>query len=133
MKRGQAAFEYLVLIGVLLAVLIPLFHYVSNYSSQNIKVEKASDSIKTLGTTADALYALGPGNKDFVWVNLPGGISNVSITGNQIQIKVLINGRESDFYYTTLGQVNGTLPMEQGQFKIVIEVLDSGVVQIEKS
>ena len=133
MKRGQAAFEYLVLIGVLLAILIPLFYYVSNYSGQNIKVEKTEDAVRVLGRAADSLYALGPGNKDFVWITLPGSITEVNISGNQILIKTLVYGGLSDFYYTTIGPVNGSLPTQRGTYKILLEVSDSGVVQIEKS
>ena len=131
MKRGQVAFEYLVLVGVILAILLPLFHYVSNYSSENVKIEKAEDSVRALGRTADSLYALGPGNKDFVWVNLPGSITETNISGNQILIKMSTSGNpESDYYYTTIAPVNGTIPTDKGTFKMVLEVLDSGTVQI---
>jgi len=133
MKRGQAAFEYMILIGVLLAVLIPLFNYVGYYSSQNVKVEKLEDAVQTLGKTADSLYALGPGNKDYVWVNFPGGLRNISISGNEILVVAYLFGGDSDFYYTTKGPVNGTIPLESGTFKIQLEVLEDGTVQIDKS
>jgi uncharacterized protein (UPF0333 family) len=133
MKRGQAAFEYMVLVGVLLVVLIPLFSYVSYYSSQNVKVEKLEDSVQTLGKTADTLYALGPGNRDFVWINIPGGIRETKIAGHEVLITVHLFGGDSDFYYVTKGNVNGSIPNESGTYEMKIEVLDNGTVQIEKS
>lgn len=133
MKRGQAAFEYMILVGALLVVLIPLFHYVSYYSAQNIKVEKLEDAVQTLGKTADSLYALGPGNKDFVWITLPGSINHTKVDDKEILVSVFLFGAYSDFYYTTLGDVNGSIPDEKGTYKMKLEVLDSGVVQIEKS
>ncbi len=133
MKRGQAAFEYLILIGALLALLIPLFNYVTYYSSQNIKVEKLEDAVQTLGKTADSLYALGPGNKEYVWIELPGSIRNTNVADNEILIVVYIYGGESDFYYTTAGPVTGSIPDTPGRYKMQIEVLDNGIVNITKS
>jgi uncharacterized protein (UPF0333 family) len=133
MKRGQVAFEYMVLIGALLVVLIPLFHYVGYYSSQNIKIDKLDDAVQTIGRSADALYALGPGNRDFVWITLPGSIRGTDISNNEILITGFVYGGPSDFHYTTIGNLNGSLPNERGTYKIKLEVLDNGVVQIEKS
>mgnify|MGYP003975835435 CR=1 FL=1 len=133
MKRGQAAFEYMILIGVLLAVLIPLFNYVSYYSAQNVKVEKLEDAVQTLGKTADSLYSLGPGNKDYAWISLPGGLRNTSVSGQEVLIVAYLFGGNSDFHYNTKGPVNGTIPNERGTFKMKLEVLDNGTVQIEKS
>nr|MBA4405479.1 hypothetical protein [Nanoarchaeum sp.] len=132
-KRGQAAFEYMILVGALLVVLIPLFHYVSYYSSQNVKVEKLEDAVQTLGKTSDALYAFGPGNKDYVMISLPGGITETRVSGTEILIKVNIFGDISDFYYTTKGPVTGSIPAEQGQFEMEIEILENGTIQIQKS
>jgi uncharacterized protein (UPF0333 family) len=133
MKRGQAAFEYMILIGALLAILIPLFNYVSYYSAQNVKVEKLEDAVQTLGKTADALYALGPGNRDYTWISLPGGMISTTVTGTEITLTAFLFNQESDFHYETIGPVNGTIPSVKGTFKMKLEVLDSGVVQIDKS
>ncbi|MBS3172316.1 class III signal peptide-containing protein [Candidatus Woesearchaeota archaeon] len=133
MKKGQAAFEYMILVGALLVVLIPLFYYVSYYSSQNVKVEKLEDAVQTLGRTTDSLYSLGPGNKDYVIISLPGAISETKVSGTEILIKIDIFGDTSDFYYTTKGPVTGSIPTEQGNFEMEIEVLENGTVQIQKS
>ena len=131
-KRGQAAFEYMILVGAILVILIPLFYYSNYYSTQGVKLEKAEDAVRTLGKAADSLYALGPGNKDYVWINLPGSIRETSLVGNEILIKVYVLGGESDFYYTTIGPVTGSIPTDKGTFRMKIEVFDSGV-KIEKS
>jgi len=133
-KRGQAAFEYMILIGAILVILIPLFYYSNEYSNQHIKIEKAEDAVRTLGKAADSLYALGPGNKDYVWINLPGSIKETSVNGNEILIKVYVYRGESDFYYTTIGPVTGEIPTSKGTFRMEIKVLDTepdvGVVKI---
>ena len=130
MKRGQAAFEYLILVGVLLVILMALFYYVSNYSAQNLKIEQAEDTVQTLAKTAESMYALGPGNRDFIWVNMPGSVSETKVEDNEIMIRLFIFGDYSDFYVRTNADVTGTLPTQKGRYKILIETLDSGVVQI---
>ena len=132
MKRGQAALEYLILIGVLLVLLISLFNYVFYHSAQNLKIDQAEDTVQTLGKTADTLYALGPGNRDFIYVNIPSSVRETRVEENLIMIRLYLFGGESDFYVLTDAQVNGTLPTEKGRHKIKLEMLDSGVVQIEK-
>ena len=133
MKRGQAAFEYMILVGALLVVLIPLFNYVSYYSAQNVKVEKLEDAVQSLGKTADTLYALGPGNKDYIWIELPGALRQTKVEGKEILITAHIFGDNSDFYYTTIGGVNGSIPPEKGRYKMVLEVSENGTVNIRKS
>lgn len=130
MKRGQAAFEYLILVGVLLVILMALFYYVSNYSSQNLKMEQAEDTVQTLAKVSESMYALGPGNRDFVWVNIPGSVSEIRIGDNEIMLRIFIFGDYSDFYARTNANVTGTLPTQKGRYKILVETLDSGVVQI---
>lgn len=129
--------EYMILVGVLLVVLIPLFNYVSYYSAQHVKVEKLEDAVQTLGKTADTLYALGPGNRDYVWISLPGGVKETSVLGNEILITVSSSGGESDFHYNTIGEVRGTIPTEKGDFKMKVEVIEEAgeiiYVYIEKS
>jgi uncharacterized protein (UPF0333 family) len=133
MKKAQAALEYLILVGVLLVSLIVIFNYVFYYSSQNFKINQAEDTIQTLAKTADTLYALGPGSRDFVWINMPGSVSQTLIQNNTIQITLFLYGGQTDFHIKTIAPVNGSIPTEKGRYKIKLEVLDSGVVQIEKS
>lgn len=133
MKKAQAALEYLILVGVLLVLLVTLFNYVFYYSSQNLKIEQADDAVQTLGKAADTLYTLGPGNRDFVWVTIPGSVSETKVEENLILIKLFVYGGQSDIYVRTNAQLNGTLPTSKGRYKIKLETLDSGVVQIEKA
>ncbi|MBT4631146.1 class III signal peptide-containing protein [Candidatus Woesearchaeota archaeon] len=133
MKRGQAAMEYLILVGVLLVVLVPLFNYISYYTGQNIKIDRLDDAVQTLGKTADSLYALGPGNKDYVWITLPSGIIRTDVSLNEILIVTNVFGEESDFYYITKGTVIGSIPNDKGTFKMELEVLETGEIQIAKS
>lgn len=97
-KKAQFAMEYMLLIGLLLVVLIPILYY----SMQNLNYEttssQATESVNALAKTADTVYSLGPGNKKFVQIAIPSG--KMAIGQNEILLKLEIMGGASDVFQT---------------------------------
>ncbi len=129
-KRGQASVEYLAIIGIVLVVTIPLFFYSFQKSSENIKINQADDAVNTVARAADSVYALGPGAKRFVWVTIPQGTTGSSINNNSVQLQITIFGGISDIHASSRANLIGVMPYEAGVYKIPVESLDSGYVQI---
>ena len=102
MRKSQAASEYIILIGILFVLLIPILYYTLTTSNENVRLNQANDAVVTLAKAADTVYSLGPGNKKFVWVTIPSG-AKMAINGNEITMKLSIYGSESDVYQTTKG------------------------------
>ena len=84
MKKAQSSLEYLILIGILLVITIPLFYYAINKSYETIKINQAEDFVSSLTKAADEVYSLSPGTKKHIIVNIPGGTQNIEITENEI-------------------------------------------------
>ena len=104
MKRGQASFEYVILVGTLLVILIPLFYYAINQSTETIKLEQAEDTVYSLTKAADEIYSLGPGSKKYVWITIPGGVQSTQIVSTEIIMQISIFGETHRHTH-----VNGTL------------------------
>lgn len=132
MKRGQVALEYIILIGALFLALIPIFYYALQQSSQNIRMNEANDFVNTLAATADMVYALGPGSQDRVRVIIPSGVKSISVSGNEILLKLSIFGGVSDIYATTKANLTGELPVRKGICYISVKTLENGIVQIRQ-
>ncbi|MDP3919005.1 MAG: hypothetical protein Q8Q35_03845 [Nanoarchaeota archaeon] len=130
MKRGQSSFEYIMMVGIVLMLLLPIFYYGLNKSSENIKLSQAEDLVNTIAKAADEVYTLGPGSKKFVWVMVPAGVQSANISGSELYITLNIFGESSDIVAFTQAPLTGEIPLEKGTYKIAVEHLDSGVVLI---
>ena len=130
MNRGQISFEYVVLIGLLLVLLIPLIYYASSYTSHNVKISKAEDAVTSLAKAADEVYASSPGTKKYVWVNVPNGVSDAYVNSTEITLVMNFFGKYSDITAITRSTVTGEIPSESGTYRLPVELLSSGIVLI---
>ncbi len=94
--KAQASLEYIIIIGVIIIGVIPLFYYGLTKTRENVRIEQVSDTVNSLAKTADEVYSLGLGSRDFIWVNTPTGINSVSINGKTITLTISIFGSTSD-------------------------------------
>lgn len=129
-RKSQASVEYLMIIGLVLIVVIPLFYYAFSQSNINVKINQADDAVNTLAKAADTVYALGPGSKKYVWITIPNGGVGSAVTNNTIMLQLSVFGGISDFHTSTKPNLIGAFPYQAGNYKIPVEALDSGFVLI---
>ncbi len=130
MKRGQSSFEYIVLVGAILIIVVPLFYYATNKSSESIALNQAEDVVQSLAQAANEVYTLSPGTKEYVWVSMPGNVQAIDISGSEITLQLRVLGNISDIVAVTDAIIVGEISLEKGTYKIPVEHLESGVVQI---
>jgi len=132
--KAQSAVEYLIIISLALAILIPL----ALYSSQNLldyqegdKISSAKNAVNKLGESADWVYAQGPPAKLTVNICIPDGIEEISLD-SIVMFKVKTSAGISDVYYDTVPMLNGTIPTDSGCYLISLtaheDYVDIGVV-----
>ena len=92
MKQAQAATEALVFIGIALIIMVPLFWLAISGASETIKGQQADDAVTSLAQAADEVYALSPGSKTYVWVDIPASVENNQVQGNEIVLKLTGKG-----------------------------------------
>ena len=129
-KRGQSSFEYIIIVGVLLIIIIPFFYYAFSESNSNIKLNQADDAVKAIAGAADSVYSLGPGSKQFVYITIPDGVTSTSVTSKTVQLQISIFGGTSDIYATTKANLTGSLPASKGTYRLSLEMLSNGLVAI---
>ncbi|MBU0456956.1 MAG: hypothetical protein KKD75_02315 [Nanoarchaeota archaeon] len=130
MKKAQVGIEYLVILGAILIILIPLFFYAISKSSENIRISQAEDAVNSLAKAADEVYSLSPGTKKYVWVNIPSGVEASQVSATEITLTIEIYGNTSDFTAFTKASMAGEIPTAKGTYKIPVELLESGIVLI---
>lgn len=132
--RGQAAFEYLVIVSLVLVFMIPIWSYVTG-TQQNTNTELiltyAQNAANQIVDAANLVYSQGPPAKVRINVYIPYKVTNVSIINNTVKLEVVFNGEFSDIFAFSNARLNGSIPNKQGNYKIEVEATDN-FVQINR-
>ena len=110
--RAQAAVEYLAIVAISLAILVPLWIYVSSSNEnvrQDLTVAYARQVVYKLKDAADVVFVQGAPAQLSVDVSVPSGITYASASGREILLRVDSGGGTTDVYSVTLGNVTGAL------------------------
>ena len=122
--RGQVSTEYLIIIGAILVVLIPLFYYAVQETNKNIRINQAGDVVNTLAQKTETVYSLGEGTRDYVWVTIPSGVYSTLVFNKTLQISFSNLGDITAF---TRINVSGSIPKDQGTYRVIVEALEGTV------
>lgn len=129
--KSQAALEYLLVVGLSLAVIIPVFYYSLTHSSDSIAVSQAQNTVNTLAKAADYVYSLGEGSSSKVLISIPKNVLNTSTQNKTISIRLQTSSGISDITATTKATVSGTLPNVSGNYNIFVN-MTGGIVDIRR-
>lgn len=130
--KGQVAFEFLVVVGIVFAFLIPIWLYTNTLqaqSSDDLGTRLAHNALKKITGTADLVGSQGQPARAVLDVAIPKRVASVNITGKTIIMKMETLAGISDVAYTASTNLNGTLPTSEGLYKIYVEARN-GFVQI---
>ena len=119
--KSQISLEYLLLVGLLLAVLSPIFYYSFSTSTQTIKMNQASNLVKKIANTADTLYALGPNSQDTIEIIVPGGVENITIDNKEVLLAINLFKGISYIGMDTKTNISGTINTKAGDYHITLK------------
>ncbi len=127
--KGQSSIEYIVLVGLILAALIPLIYYATSKSSNEIRLNQADQSVQTIAKAADNVYTAGPGNREYIQVTLPTGTVNFTVSGRDILMTLSIYGGNSNVHARSISSIKNTtpLPMGQGSYNLIVRMTEKQV------
>ncbi|MBI4448042.1 hypothetical protein HY643_03610 [Candidatus Woesearchaeota archaeon] len=129
-KKAQTSIEYMIILGTILIIAIPLFYYGLSETTNRIRINQADDAVNTLAKAVDTVHALGSGTKKYVQITIPKGVESTSISEKELSIQIQIFGGKSDISASTKAVLVGNLPTKEGNYLISVEALDSGAVRI---
>ncbi|MBI5224670.1 hypothetical protein HY989_02275 [Candidatus Micrarchaeota archaeon] len=130
--KGQAAMEYMVMLGFALAIVLPLWLYVNTTigeSKQNLDVTYAKVAVNKIRDAADSVYVQGPPAQVPLVLDMPDNIASTSINGREIQIKLYSQDGQTDIYAVAQSSLQGTLPTRSGRISILVKA-ESNFVNI---
>lgn len=134
-KKAQAAFEYLVIVSIVLVFMIPIWAYVTSTqrdTSIELALTYAKNTANQIADASNLVYSQGPPAKIKINVYIPYGVGNITILNRTIRFRLNVDSGITDIFAFSTAQLNGTLPKKQGYYWIEVEATDD-IVQIEQS
>ena len=123
-SKAQSSLEYVLIIGALLVVTIPLFYYVIHQSTTTLRPKQADDTVHALAAKTESVFFLSEGTKDHLWISIPGGISSTRIANKSITLFLSSGGEITAF---TRANITGSIPSARGTYRISVEKIDNYV------
>ncbi len=127
--KGQTAFEYMAIVALVLAILLPLSVFVFNQAESQTRGKQAEIAVNSIANAADVLYAQGAGAKTTLEVYLPTGYSgkDSSIASKTISIKYFLGKDLIEASAATRANITGKMPATGGYKIFSLEMLGNAV------
>ena len=109
LRRGQAIVDYMVLLGIILLILIPML-YLTTSNLKPYKLNKISEALELVKDGVEQLVLLGKYASSQVIIQLPDGIITTTISNKSITI---LTDQENATIQTP-SQLAGTFPKNGG-------------------
>lgn len=133
--KGQAAFEYMILLSIALLLITPMIIFSLNTTATQRTVNDGEVAMARIAGAAESVYAQGIGAKQTVTVYIPeaSNLAASSVSGRLVILKVFSEGTQYDIVRIFPFNVTGSLPLTPGYQEVAIETLPSGIVRIGTS
>jgi len=131
--KGQAAIEYMIIIGIAMAILVPLFVILNSYTydtKSDLKTRALEDSLDSIAESSSMVYFQGYPAKMSVNLYVPEGVIMTNVSENFLMVRVRHGSGYTDIVSTTDAIVNGSLPTKAGIYKITIKAVEDGWVNV---
>jgi len=123
-SRGQVAMEYLIIVGFVAVLTLPLviiFQTHSQETTAEINSAQIYQISKRISDAAETVFYLGEPSKLTIKTYFPSGIKSVLIGDNEIVFDVRAAGRSDEIVIYSPINVSGNISIHEGVHYITIE------------
>jgi len=144
-KKGQIAFETIIIVGFIFLLLIPLVFLLFNRSvsiQDELKTIQIGRAVSTIVSSVNTVGSLGPNNSMVIEVSFPDGMKNISLgKDDSREINVILSSSIGDIHIVrmTYFNINSSISqqdlLKSGKYKLKISYPDSpgANITIEKA
>lgn len=128
--KAQAAVEYLTIIAVAIAILIPIIIRANDMLisyKENTKISIAANTVKKIGEAANWVFSQGPPARHTTKIYVPDGVEEASIENNIVLYRIKTSAGTSTVDYDTTSPLNGSIPTSSGYYKITLTAFENYV------
>lgn len=124
MKKSQISMEYMIIVGFVIVITIPMILIFSSQSTsidESLISNQAALIASKIVDSAETVYYLGNSSKVTFKVNMPKMIHGVNISNNEVVFRIKQHNGISDIVKYSIVPINGTISKKAGIFNIVVE------------
>jgi hypothetical protein len=122
--KAQTAFEFMIIAIFVLAFLTPVWIYLTQLQNQTIdefSLSYAKNAVTQIAKKADLVYSQRMDAKVKIEIYIPRGVQDINISGNEINMQVLSSSGPVDVFATSIAQLQGSLPTDEGLYFVLIK------------
>jgi|SRR3989344_1334759 len=126
-KRGQIAFEYLIIVGFLVFVLIGILGVGLFYSgsiNDRIKLTQLNNCANKIISTSESIFYFGEPSKATIKCYFPENIKTIEIIDNYLIFTITTNSGINKISFSSNVPINGNLTLSPGLKKIEIRAYE---------
>ena len=120
----QIAMEYILIVGLVLIFLTPLWIYTQSMKSSmslDIYASYAKNAADKIAEAANFVYYQGKGSKISIDIYIPPYVNNTVIANNTVIIRLARGKQIMDLSSISNAEINGTIPLTEGKYIIGLE------------
>ena len=124
--NGQVAFEYIIIVGLVILFLIPLWSYIADLEGQassELSISYAQNAVDKIASHADLVYSQGPPAKITSRVYIPTGVTQARILNSTIVLTVRVGASVSDVMAVSIANMTGSVPSAEGNYQLIVEAV----------
>jgi len=126
-KDAQISVEYLVIIGFVTVITIPLiiiYYTFTQESNEEITSLQIIQIAKKIVDAAESVYYMGEPSQTALRINMPDNVilANLS-SGKEVVFKIRSGTGEADIVQTTLVNISGELPTNMGAYIVTVKAM----------
>ena len=124
-KEAQISVEYMFIIGFITLITIPLiliYHSYTQGSNDEITSSQMNQVAKKVVDAAESVYYLGEPSQTTLNVNIPNNVVAADLSaGYEVVFEINTKSGRTDIVRSSSVNITGSLPVNQGNYKIIIE------------
>jgi hypothetical protein len=123
-KRSQISFEYVIILGFVMIVIIGILGVALFYSGSikdRIKVIQVNNFANKIISTAESVYYYGEPSKATISAYLPDGIKDITIMENSLFISTQLSSNLEKNSFSSQVPIEGNITVSSGIKKIIIK------------
>lgn len=122
--KAQVAMEYLVIIGFVAIITMPLvllFQEHSQSTNDGISTSEVKQIAKRIADAAETVYYLGKPSKTVLKTHFPANVNSVNISNNEIVFNIYTSKGDQEVVTYTFLNVSGNVSTFQGIHYLTVE------------
>lgn len=130
MSKAQVSVEYLLIIGFVAVITIPLIILYYNYtadSSDEIITSQINQIANKIVDAAESVYFLGEPSQTTIKAYIPSKITGASLDNKEVLFNVSTRAGISDIVKVSSVDLTGDLPIKPGTYLITIKARETDV------